>query len=103
MKGIVTINNSISTELLSKIDPNGNQYCHFFYPEIKNFIGEEKSKSIEKELLDKDSNIFDRFEENREEGENDTFLCSLIRKDHVEEFISYMKSSAKHRNKTINF
>ena len=34
-KGIITIDDTINHRLLSKIEPNGNSYCHFFYPEVK--------------------------------------------------------------------
>ena len=101
-KRIIVIDNIISNELLSKNEFNGNDYCHFFYPEIKKFIDKENIKSIEKELLEIDSNIFDHFDEKREEGENDTFICSLIRKDSVEEFISYVNRANISLNSEIN-
>ena len=87
---IITIDDTIYNEILFKREPNGNCYSHFFYPEIKNFSNEEKVAIIEKELFEKNPNIFDCFEEKREEGENDSFICSLIRKDSVEEFIEYI-------------
>ena len=36
---------------------------------------------------------FDNYEEKRQEGENDSYICSLIRQDSVEEFISYVNRS----------
>ena len=89
-KEIITINDYIYEKLVSKTEANGNHYRHFFYPEIKKFIGDEKAKDIEKELIEKDSNIFHRFEEKREEGENEGLLCSYIREDSVEKFVSYV-------------
>ncbi|KAK8857366.1 hypothetical protein M9Y10_015771 [Tritrichomonas musculus] len=89
-KEIIKIDESIVNCLLSKNDSNGNRYCHFFYPQIKKFISEEKVKNIEEELISKDSNVFDRFEEKQNEGENDSFICSLMRSDSVEQFIEYV-------------
>ena len=87
---ILTITESIYKEMISKLDPNGMKYCYFFYPEIEKFIGEEKMKDIKNELLEKDPQIFENFENNRQEGENDSYLCSLIRQDSVKEFITYI-------------
>ncbi|KAK8880413.1 hypothetical protein M9Y10_003085 [Tritrichomonas musculus] len=89
-KEIITIDDYIYNELQYKIERNGNRYYHFFYPEIKKFIGEEKTNDIEKELVSINSDIFDRFEEKRQEGENDSFICSLIREDSVEKFVEYV-------------
>ena len=89
-KEIIMIDDDIYNELFSKTDSNGNRYCHFFYPELKKFKGEEKVKGIEKQIIGKDSNIFDGFEEKREEGENDSFICSIIRQDSVKEFVEYV-------------
>ncbi|KAK8843295.1 hypothetical protein M9Y10_025150 [Tritrichomonas musculus] len=87
---IVTITDSIYSEMINKVESNGNRYCYFFYPEIENFVGEEKMKDVKNELLSKDPNFFDNYQYKRKEGENDTYICSLIRKDSVEEFISYV-------------
>ena len=46
--------------------------------------------SIENELLKIDPNIFDNFNEKCMVGENESFLCSLIRNDSVEDFIAYV-------------
>ena len=87
---ILTVDDEIYNELISKIEKNGNRYCHFFYPEIKEFVGDEKSKNIENELLSINSNIFDCFNEKRHEGQNDSYICNLIRHDSVKEFVSYV-------------
>ena len=88
--GIITITDSIFSVMMNKIDSNGNRYCHFFYPELENFAGEEKMEDVKKELLTKYPNIFDDYDNNRNEGENDSFICSLIRQDSIEQFISYI-------------
>ena len=88
---ILTISDNICKELLDRIDLNGTKYCYFFYPEIKPFIGEEKAEEIENELISYDSNIFNNFDEKRQKGENDSYICSLIRQDSVEEFIAFVQ------------
>ena len=81
---------NIYNEFQYKIERNGYHYYHFFYPEIKKFIGEEKFKDILEELITINSNILDCFEEKRQKGENDSFICSLIREDSVEKFVEYV-------------
>ena len=76
--------------MMNKYETNGNRYCHFFYPELVQFIGEKKMTSVKNELLNNSSNIFDNCELKRQEGENDSHICSMIRNDSVEEFISYV-------------
>ena len=87
---IITIDAIIYDKMCSKYEGNGNCYSHFFYPEIKKFLGDEKAKNIGEELLSINSNIFDHFDEKRHEGENDSFICSLIRSDSIEKFIEYV-------------
>ena len=87
---IITISEQIYVEIMSKLESNGNRFCYFFYPEIENFIGKEKMEYIKKELLIKYPNAFENFDKKRKEGENDSHICSLIRNDSIEEFISYM-------------
>ena len=66
------------------------KYCHFFYTEIKPFISENKKNEIEKELLEYGPNIFSNFDEKRKNGENDSYICTLIRNDSVKDFISHI-------------
>lgn len=62
-------------------------HCHFFYPEIQSIIDDKFLKSIEKEILKLDS---DKFESNRQLGENESIICSLIRDDSVIDFITHV-------------
>ena len=89
----IRITDKICEEMMRKQEPNGNRYCHFFYPELEKFLGEEKMKSVKNELLNKSENVFDNYELKRQEGENDSLICSMIRNDLVEEFISYVTRS----------
>ena len=82
---IITVNKEISDFILVKFT-----YRHFFYPEIKNFISENERKITEEELLALDSNILINFDEKRTIGENDSYICQLIRQDSIEEFVSFV-------------
>ena len=90
---IIKIDDDIYSKIIAKTEANGNRYCYFFYPEVKEFLGEEKIKIIHDELLSKNSDVFDRFNEKRHEGKNDSYLYSLIRQDSVEEFVSFATKS----------
>lgn len=87
---IITVDDTINKELIGAIEKNGNCLYHFFYPEIKEFNKKEEIEEIEKELLSIDPNIFDHFDEKRHEGESDTYICTLIRQDSVDDFISHV-------------
>ena len=45
-------------------------------------------KSVKKEFLNKSENVFDIYDLKHQEGENDSHICSIIRNDSVEEFVS---------------
>ena len=62
----------------------------YLYPKIKEFIDEKLQKQIEELILQKYSETISSFEEKCQIGENDSYICSLIRSDSVEEFISYV-------------
>lgn len=62
----------------------------FFWPEIKPFISKEKVDLIEKVFKEKNPNFFDSYEEKRRIGENDSYICTIIRKDLISEFVQYM-------------
>ena len=75
---------------MSKVENNGNRYWHFFIPELENFVGEEKMKFVKDELLKEDPSIFTNYDQKRQEGENDSYICSLIRQDSIEDFITHV-------------
>ena len=87
---IIIINQNIIDYFLEEDEKHKNKYCHFFYPEVKNFLTEEKSQEIEKELLLNDPYYKINFNEKRHEGENEKELFALIRKDEVEKYIEYI-------------
>ena len=94
-------NNYIESITKKKETKKCFHYDLFFYPEIKNVIPEEKEILIENELLKIDKNIFDSFEEKRKKGENDSYLCELIRNDSIELFIAYVNRTNYHLSNLI--
>ncbi|KAK8842006.1 hypothetical protein M9Y10_026219 [Tritrichomonas musculus] len=75
------------------------KYAEYFAPEIKGFITEEfinkycKSNRYlaDEELINKiRKEVPDDFFDKRKEGENDNYLCELIRLDKVKDFGSYI-------------
>ena len=89
-KSILTIDKAIAYQILEKSDTKYPKYHLFFASEIKQFVDFDMWSDIENELLRYNSQIFENFEINRQNGENESFICSLIRDDSVEEFISYV-------------
>ena len=78
----------------TKSNLNTSSLILFFYPELKTFLDEKVQKSIEDKLKKIDSKIdfenLDQFNKKRHKGENDSYICSLIREDSVEEFIAHV-------------
>ena len=62
---------------------------YYLYPAIKDILEETILKEIEKEISEKFEEKFSTCKEKCQIGENDLYICSLIRSDSVEEFIVY--------------
>ena len=70
-------------------------YQHYFAPEIKQLINEKldilNDPYISQKLIKvKNEELPDNFYEFRNEGENESFICKLIREDSVEDFIAFI-------------
>lgn len=78
---IITIDRNIVNFFIE----SRKNYCLYFYPEIKDFLDEKFRIKIEVEIAD-----IKNFEEQRQTGENNSYLCTLIRNDSITEFISYV-------------
>ena len=63
-------------------------YNYYFFPEIKSFLSEKEKCRIENFLLKQ--NLIESFEINRQIGENESYVCQLIREDSIEEFDAYI-------------
>ena len=66
-----------------------SKYDHFFYPQYKKFITKEQQEEIEKEIL----YTSDIFNEKCHIGENDSYICNLIRNDSIDKFISFINQT----------
>lgn len=79
---------------LIKMIKDRDGYSIYFLPEIKNFLdGIKDLKKEEKELIRSLNELYknlvtEDFEEKRNLGENDYYICKLIRTDSIEEFIT---------------
>ena len=71
------------------------QYLQYFAPEIKKFINEvgipenSQNNQIKEMVENMNKELPENFYELRKEGENDSYICKLIREDSIKDFISY--------------
>lgn len=75
-------------------------YPEYFFPEFKAFFDDQLIKTIQKkysEIFDLDP---DEFEAKRKNGNNDNYLCQLIQKDSIDDFIIYVNRSNLSLSKT---
>ncbi|KAK8881370.1 hypothetical protein M9Y10_004106 [Tritrichomonas musculus] len=86
-KNVISIDNSTSPYIYDN-NP-GIQYL-YFTPELKSFLDEENQKLIEKDFLKLDENAITNFDTLRKTGENESFICQLIRNDSIDDFIEYV-------------
>lgn len=77
--------------LTDKLFTNKNN-VQYFLPEIKIF---ENRKWFPKYEMDKclKNELPDDFDEMRNKGENESFICKLIREDLVEDFIAHFNKT----------
>lgn len=81
--GIILIDKSIANFLLTKED-----LSLYFYFVIKPFLSENQRNHKEQELSSINDNIFKIFKKKRKLYDNDTYICSIIRRDLIDEFIT---------------
>ena len=72
-------------------------YLSYFINEIESFLDEKTKEEIKELLYDIDS-----FEEKRQVGENESYICQLIRNDSIEDFISFINRNNIGLSSTIN-
>ena len=92
-KNIIKLDKSIANRIIERSNQKVNYFSHFFYPEIKPFIDSETIEKIESEFSSFDPSVHHNFDKKRQIGENDSYICSLIRQDSVEKFISFVNST----------
>lgn len=78
---------------MNKKDPNQFEYSHYLYGGIKEYMDENDRKKIEDEILQNYIEDIETFEKKCRIGENDSYLCSLIRQDLVVEYITYINEN----------
>ena len=83
-ENILKIDYNLKQIIMSKRDPNRISMFEFFIPEI-NQLDINQNKYLTQYLND-----IENYEEKRKQGENDLYICTLIRQDSVEEFIIYI-------------
>ena len=67
-----------------------SNYIKFFLIECRPFISEKLYEEIKSDILKSGMNDF---EENRKKGENDLFICNLIRNDLINDFIQFVNKT----------
>ena len=92
-QNILTLDESIFNSIIETREENGVKFCHFFIPEIKKFAEERGIKIDESELFDLEPDDLVNYEDKRKTGENESYVCALIRQDLVEEFVSFVTRS----------
>ena len=90
---ILTVDERISRDMINK------NFCHFFFPEIKSFIEKDEIATIENSFQEQDLVNFDH---KRHIGENDSYICQLIRQDLIEDFVRYVTQTNISLNSCIN-
>ena len=98
--GIITFDEIIIQYILDKSQKEDSRYHLYFLPEINKY-GDEKAKKIYEEDVKKVD--LNSYEFNRKSGENESELCSLIREDKSQEFVTYItKNNITISNETVH-
>ena len=90
---IVIIDEHMAKDLVD--NSSDEYYRYYFYPEIKPFINDiiDQTRSVPKWIQYFSKGIPEDFEENRKIGENEHYICELIRKDLIEDFIIHVNKN----------
>lgn len=90
---VILLDESLIQKIINNSQNGSLQLRYFLYSEIQTKIEKDKKDQIEEVisqiLKTHDLNI-DSFYKNIKEGENEAYICSLIRSDSIEEFVSYV-------------
>ena len=74
-------------------DQNKLRFRHLYYSALKLYVGKRKRKRLEFEISQYYQGSIESFEEKCKIGENDSYLCKLIREDLIDDFISYVSQT----------
>ena len=87
---IITIDKSITDLMIEQSESKDKKCCHYFFPEIKPFLNLQTLSVIQYEVTEIYPDTMTNFDMKREIGENENYICALIRADEVENFISHV-------------
>ena len=90
---IITVDENIKYVMVNGIYKTAN-YDYYFFPELQPFLDENFIKEVTETLPDD-------FEEKRKIGENDDYICEIIRNDFIHEFVDQVKKSKIHLNSFV--
>ena len=76
------------------------QYIQFFLPETKKHISQDLYSEIKNDIKD-DIRDIKSYKAKRRIGENDHYICELIRNDSIDDFVIYMNKTNLSVNSTI--
>ncbi|KAK8849346.1 hypothetical protein M9Y10_018727 [Tritrichomonas musculus] len=97
----LTINQAI-IDFLNQKKFRQDSYIEYLFPEVESFIPELGQKEIKDKVIELKENDLELFNEKRKVGENDSYICSLIRNDQVVDFITYLEKSNISPSSLIN-
>ena len=83
---IIIMDAKITQLIKSKFEINGSLYSNYFLTEITKSTDKNNFQNI----LSHYSNSLEEYDQKRKIGENDSYICSLIRQDLVEKFIEFV-------------
>ena len=86
----IDLNEDFIKVIFREEEPIGTQYTHFLYNELTKC---DSDLIAEIDLQTNGTDILINYDENRQKGENESYICSLIRNDSIVEFISYVNKS----------
>ena len=84
---ILTIDMQIAHSIESEIEKNGIRYSDFFLFEINK---SDNNEVIKDEKMNYYKDHFNEYNAKRKAGENDSYICTLIRQDSIEKFVEYI-------------
>ena len=103
-ENIMTFDKYILDQILSQYILKYDDYQDYFAPEIIQLKNEQWFQVFLKydEFYILHKELPENFYEKRKEGENDSFICKIIRKDLIEDFIIYVKKQLYPLNSKID-
>lgn len=85
---MIIIDDHIAKKILTTEKFIEQNYPQYFVPEIKPFVNEKWFPNDIRDFINKD--LPDNYDNLRKKGENESYICTLIREDLVTEFIAHI-------------